>query len=108
MKEYDGFELNFGTHTIRVHLQEGSYKGYFDTRVRGNCKGIDVLNFDFEDDDIDHAEFYNCEIKYYEGYDCYGIKLYDEIHDDWLEDELAPNEMGALIVGIEIVDFREE
>ena len=108
MKTYNGLERSFGINTVRVHLQNDKYKGYFDTKICGNCKGADVLDFDFEDDEIDNAEFHNCEIKYYSD-GCFRVTIYDgDNHNDWSEQELEPNEMGALVVGIEIIDFKED
>lgn len=35
MTEYDGLDEMYGTHTVRVHVQDGNFKGYIDFTIGG-------------------------------------------------------------------------
>lgn len=51
---------------MRVYMQDGKFTGYLDFTVGGNCKGKDVLDFDFGEKDpavIARMELHNLEIK---------------------------------------------
>ena len=110
MKYYDGLDVTYGTHTVRVHVQDGNFKGYIDFTIGGNCKGKDVLNFDFEEidaDDIARMELHNLEIKSAgDGY--FYIKIHDDNHMDWTDGEYEAYDLDNMIVGIEIVSFEPE
>lgn len=110
MENYNGLASSFGTHTVRVNLQDHKYKGYFDMEVDGNCKGLSAIDFDFGCYEIDNLKFHNLEISYDTEYDCFNVTIYDgDNHEDWIEvDELEADEINQLIVGIEIIDFKED
>ena len=115
MENYDGTQPGMGTHNIRIHLQDGKYKGYFDKEIGGNCKGITVLTFDFEEldpEDFRHLKMHNLEISPIgPNYDDWwlNVKIYDgDNHTDWVECEYEACELNDMVVGIEIVDYKEE
>lgn len=66
MKSYDP-NIDRGIHTVKITLQNGKYKGHITKRIRGNCKGRNILDFDFEDED-DFPDN-DCQMKYNEDYD---------------------------------------
>lgn len=108
MKIYDGLNNSFGTHTVRVSLQDGEYKGFFDYKISGNCKGIDVLDFDidnYDKPDLKKLKTYGMEIDL--SGDFYTVVLRNE-KEDTCEYELDSAELGRMIVAIEIIDFEEE
>ena len=46
MKTYEGLNYSYGTHRVRVTLQDGEFKGSFSFDVYGNVKGYSALEFD--------------------------------------------------------------
>ena len=47
MKNYDP-NISNGIHTVRVTLQIWDYKGHILQKIKGNCKGRSILDFDFD------------------------------------------------------------
>lgn len=91
-----------GTHTIRVTLQWLGYSGHIEREIRGNCKGLAVLDFDFECE----TEFggNDCQLAYNEDYDLFSALLRDE-DGNTLRVECDAEEMNRMIVALEIVGF---
>ena len=83
MKNYDP-NIYRGVHTIKITLQIWDYIGHVTQKIRGNCKGRNILSLDF----------FTCVLKNKKG--------------DILEFERDAEEMNNLIVGIEIIDFVED
>lgn len=103
MKNYDpNIE---GMHTVKITLQQWEYKGHIIKRVGGNCKGRDILDFDFEceDDFLDN----DCQLEYHEDLDYFSCVLKDK-NGKTLECRGDTEDMNDMIVGIEIIDFCEE
>ena len=46
MKNYDP-NIYRGVHTIKITLQIWDYIGHVTQKIRGNCKGRNILSFDF-------------------------------------------------------------
>lgn len=104
MKNYDP-NIYKGIHTVKITLQQWKYKGHIIRRVGGNCKGRDILDFDFECED--ELPDNDCQMKYHEDYDYFTCVLKDE-NGKTLKCEGDSQEMNNMIVGIEIIDFSEE
>lgn len=104
MKIYDP-NIYRGVHTVKIKLQKWEYKGHIIRRVGGNCKGLSLLDFDFycECDFPDN----DCQLEYHEDRDCFSCILKDEDGNP-LKCDGDAEEMNDMIVGIEIIDFREE
>lgn len=114
MKYYNGLSRSFGKHTIKVSLQNDTYKGAFYFSISGNVKGIDVITCcDTEDifpEDVEKWKKENCEIELYETDDeeyCWDVKIGTK-EDYWHCDCLDGSDLAKLIIGIEIVSFEEE
>lgn len=104
MKNYD-LNIYRGVHTVKITLQSWKYKGHIINRIKGNCKGRDILDFDFEcEDDFPDND---CQMKYHEDNDYFTCVLKDENGNTLMCDGDA-REMNSMIVGLEIIDFCEE
>lgn len=104
MKNYDP-NIYRGVHTVKITLQIWEYKGHIIKRVGGNCKGRTILDFDFECEDSFSDN--DCQLKYHEDLDYFSCVLKDE-EGNTLKCDGDAEEMNDMIVGIEIIDFREE
>lgn len=104
MRTYDP-NISEGIHTVKITLQQRDYVGHIIQKIRGNCKGRDLLTFDFEDEE----EFPNndCQLKYHEDADFFTCVLKNE-NGDTLYCEGDAIEMNNMIVCIEIIDFSED
>ena len=104
MKNYDP-NIYRGVHTIKITLQIWDYIGHVTQKIRGNCKGRNILSFDFECED----EFLDndCQLTYHDDLDFFTCVLKKQ-KGDILEFEGDAEEMNNLIVGIEIIDFVED
>ncbi len=104
MKNYDPNIWN-GVHTVRITIQQWEYVGHITYRTGGNCKGRDILDFDFENENDDSLLENDCNLKIYEdGY--ISATLTDEAGNT-MECEEA-REFNRMIVAVEIIDFVEE
>ena len=104
MKNYDP-NIYRGVHTVKITLQIWEYKGHIIKRVGGNCKGRTILDFDFECEDSFSDN--DCQLEYHEDLDYFSCVLKDE-EGNTLKCDGDAEEMNDMIVGIEIIDFREE
>lgn len=104
MKRYDQKIVN-GVHTVKITLQMYEYVGHIIYKIRGNCKGKSVLDFDFEDE----VEFYynDCQMEYDEEDECFNCVLKSP-ECNFIECQGDAQEMNDMIVGIEIIDFKED
>lgn len=97
----------YGTHKIKITLQQWGYVGHIYLSVRGNCKGLDILSFDFENDiDEEHIPDNDCNLTCNEDY--YITAELKDTDGGILQIDGNPYDMNECIVGIEIVDFVEE
>lgn len=105
MSKLENYDPNIDrrVHTVKITLQRWDYVGHIIYKINGNCKGISVLDFDFECED----EFpeNDCQLKYHEEYDYFSCVLKNK-DGGTLECEGDVNEMNDMIVGMEIIDFR--
>ena len=118
MNFYDGLTSSYGVHTIRIHLQSEEFKGYFDFEIDGNTKGVDLLSFDFSDWEnedfnelIKENSMHGLKISGVNGYDeyIYKITIFNEENpEESIYGDYTSAEANSLIVGIEIIDFKEE
>lgn len=104
MKNYDP-NITKGVHVVRITLQIWDYIGHIVRKVRGNCRGKHVMDFDFYEED----EFpdNDCHLIYHEDTDYFSCVLKNEKGDE-LQGEYDADEMNDMIVAVEIVDFAEE
>lgn len=102
MNNYDSNIYN-GVHTIKITLQQWDFVGHIIQKISGNCKGRNVLDFDFECED----EFpdNDCDLTYNDEYNMFSCKLKNK-EGDTLECEGDAADMNKMIVGMEIIDFR--
>lgn len=104
----NNYDLNarFGTHTIKVSLQTGNYKGYVTYQIGGNMKGANLL-------DTDGDSLYSHNYKDNQA------KL-KNLDDDWFSMSLVASNGDSIlieeewdyienyIVGVEIIAFEPE
>lgn len=117
MKSYDGLNYSYGTHRVRVTLQDGEFKGSFSFEVGGNCKGYNVLEFDIIGCDSDDIKHFNkskgMKMHRYEEEDDYIYLVLttdvDNVTGEFktCEYELRDEEFMKMITKIEIVSFSE-
>ena len=100
ISNYDPNE--YGIHKITVTIQQWEYVGHIFLTVSGNCKGRDVLYFDFESYSDDEEN--DCNLQYDEEYDIFTATLRSP-DGGTLEIEEDSIGMNNMIVGIEITDF---
>ncbi len=104
MKNYDPNIYN-GIHTVKVTLQQWGYVGHIIQKISGNCKGRDVLDFDFECEDADNEN--DCDLRFDEEYEYFQATLKNEV-GDLLEVGGDAQEFNRMIVAVEIIDFQKE
>lgn len=104
MKEYDP-SIEYGIHTVKVTLQQWEYTGHIIERIKGNCQGKSVLDFDFDQFEEDFDLENDCEIECDDGW--FSCVLHDEEGNEF-EVEGEWKEMNELIVRMEIIDFVPE
>ena len=112
MKRYNALENSFGEHKIKYTLQCGTCRGSFTTQVLGNCKGAEAMSTDIfeilEESNLTSMEFDHLRLRFdeegliiaflnNEGEEVMAVDQY------WYDIDRE-----RLIVGIEIVDFKEE
>ena len=112
MKRYDALSNSFGEHKIKYTLQCGTCRGSFTTSVLGNCKGAEAMSTDIfeilEESNLTSMEFDHLRLRFDEE----GLII--EFLNDEGKEVMAVDQYWfdidreRLIVGIEIVDFKEE
>lgn len=103
MKNYDP-NYAYGKHTVEITLQNWQYTGKIRTKIKGNCKGFNVLESakDIYEDDKYESD---CEFKIQD--DWFSCVLKDENGNKLdIDDEL--DNLEDYIVKLEIIDFEEE
>lgn len=95
-----------GIHTVRITIQQWGYVGHITEKVSGNCKGRDILGFDFDCQDEDSLLENDCSLKFHEdGY--ISATLRDEAGNE-MEFEEDAEYFNNMIVAVEIMDYVEE
>lgn len=107
MKFYNNLD-NFyeRTHTIRVTLQIGEYKGHIAYKMGGNCFGKTLLDWnpDYDDqEDINRYVENDCNFRLDEDYDVYLFTLKNE-NGETSNFECDLYDLENNVVAIEIVD----
>ena len=112
MERYDALSNSFGKHKIKYTLQCGTCRGAFTTQVLGNCKGAEAMSTDIfeilEESNLASREFDHLRLRFDEE----GLLL--EFLNEEGEAEIVVDQYWfdidkeRLIVGIEIVEFKEE
>ena len=117
MKTYDGLNHSYGTHRVRVTLQDGEFKGSFSFEEYGNVKGYNALEFDIIGCDSDDIKHFNkskgMKMHRYEEEDDYIYLVLTTDVDkngefETCEYELKDSEFMKMITKIEIVSFSKE
>lgn len=103
MKTYDGLNDTRGTHSVRVTLQHGEYKGSYIFTIGGNCKGLAVLNPDLDNDEVIEQNCKVCDL----GDGWHQVILTHPETGDTLETECDNRDFENMIVALEIIDFKE-
>ena len=104
IKNYDP-NIRMGIHTVRITIQQWEYAGHIIEKVHGNCKGIDVMEFDFECEDGNLEN--DCNLQFDEESEYFTAELRDKDGNTLLVDGDA-RDFNKMIVAIEIMDFVEE
>lgn len=108
MKRYNPYEFG-GVHVIQITLQDEGYFGHITQRIGGNCHGLNMLDFDFENEtDFTNSACSNdCQLSYDEEYDVFTAILSDE-NGNTLSVEGDFREFNNMIVKLEIIGFESE
>lgn len=94
---------NWGIHTVEATLQFEEYRGKVTIKVKGNCKGLDILKA-AEDYIAYEGTKSNCNFKVVEdGFEC----TLKNKNGDTLEFSDTLDRLERYIVKLEIVDFKE-
>lgn len=106
MKSYDNdmFEESIGTHTVEITLQQREYVGHITQRISSDCKGLELLDYNFGCEDGDSEN--DCNLKYDEDRGYFSATLKNP-EGDTLDVEGYAEEFNNMIVKMEIVDFRK-
>ncbi len=104
MRSYDP-NTAYGIHIIEITLQEWEYVGHITQRIGGNCKGKEILDFDFECEDGNLES--DCNLKYDEDNDYFSATLKDA-EGNTLDCEGSAEDFNNMIVKVEIVGFEKE
>ncbi|MCD3321630.1 DUF5406 domain-containing protein [Clostridium botulinum D/C] len=112
MKKYD-ISDNFRNriHTVRVTFQHQEFKGHIAYEVRGNCRGLGVLNIDvdyMDSDDIRRLKENDCNFTWNEEYELYQLVLQDEDGNTCEMNNIEENEISDYVVAVEIIDCKLE
>ena len=98
----------YGTHIVRVTFMMEDYVGHVAFSIRGNCKGGDLLDTDFLDEDaqsvIEGYKENDCEFTFHEDNESYSAVLKNPAGET-IEVEGGGCDMRDLIVGMEIAEF---
>lgn len=109
MKFYDT-ESSMGIHEVKITFQDQSYKGHIIAQIGGNCKGLQVMDFDsyyWSSEAIDKFKENTCKLKFDDDCDCFTMELMNE-DGDTCEYELDVDELRDYVVAIEILSFEPE
>lgn len=112
MKKYD-IRDNFRSrvHTIRVTFQWKEYKGHIAYEVYGNCRGLNVMDIDFDymdSEDINRLVENDCSFRWDENYEVWQMNLKDEEGNICECYDIEPNDINDYVVAIEIINCRLE
>ena len=107
MKSYDNdmFEESTGIYTVEITLQQREYVGHVTQIVSSDCKGLELLDFNFECEDGNLRN--DCNLKYDEDRKYFSATLKDP-EGNTLDVEGYAEEFNNMIVKMEIVDYRRE
>lgn len=103
LKGYDP-NIRWGNHTVKITIQRWEYVGHIIQKKRGNCKGRDILKFDFEEYENEEND---CDLQFDEDLEYFRAKLMDK-DGGFLEVEGFAEEFNKMIVAVEIIDFKPE
>lgn len=106
MEDYTYEYGDYGTHTLRVTLQYGKYKGNIAYEVGGNISGLDVLKIDA--DDLAWVQDFKentCEFNTED--DGFSVILSDDEGNQLLIDE-EYDELERYVVSVEIIGYERE
>lgn len=90
-------------------MQDDEYKGWFELKIGGNCKGMGVLDFDateMGDENYDEPKTDGMKIAWDFVYDCFNVILKND-EGDTCEYDLSAAELDNMVVRLEIVDFEK-
>ena len=104
MKNYDP-NIDNGIHTLRVTLQQWDYVGHITQKISGNCKGRNIIDFDFNC--VDEFPDNDCNMEFDEDYYSFKCILKNK-NGDTLQCVGDAEAMNDMIVCVEILDFERE
>lgn len=110
MKKYD-ISDNFRSrvHTVRVTFQYQEYKGHIAYEIGGNCRGLNVMDLDFDCwdmDDIARLKENDCCFRWDDEYKIWKLVLKDDSGNKCEMHDIDEYEIGDYVVAIEIIDCR--
>lgn len=91
-----------GIHIVRITIQQWGYVGHITEKVHGNCKGREVLDFDFECGDGNLEN--DCDLQYDEESRCFTATLRNE-SGGAITVAGSPYCFNRMIVTVEIMDY---
>lgn len=111
MKSYDITD-NFRNrvHTIRITFQYKEYKGHVSYEIRGNCRGLNVMDVDFDcwdNCDIENLKENDCSLIWLEEAGIWQMELKNDEGSTLIFEE-EDGELNNYVVAVEIVDCRIE
>lgn len=105
MDFYNGNDEGIGVHSVKVTIQEGKRIGSFIVQIYGNCHGSDILHF-FSFQNFFFSVFSSKTLiimRMPEKKDSFFLSFPDD------NEELICNssELENMVIGIEIIDYKE-
>ncbi len=109
LKNYDP-NISYGVHTVRFTLMQWDYVGHISIEIYGNSRGaplLDPYGYIIDEENEDVKKFVENDCNYQMCGDYFRMELKNSKGDTiYVEDYY--DELERMIVGIEIVDFKEK
>lgn len=104
MKNYDP-NIERGIHTVKITIQQWDYVGHIFQKISGNCRGRDILDFDFwsDSDDLEN----DCQLSFDDESD-YFFAILENENGGTLEVDGDAEDFNNMIVAVEIIDFSDQ
>ena len=96
-------------HTIRVTFQWLQYKGHIVYNISGNCRGLGVMDVDFDIwdmDDISNLKENDCNFKWDDINEVWNLTLKDDNGNECDMGDIEEHEIEDYVVAVEIIDCK--
>ena len=98
--------IRWGVHTVKVTFQEWEYSGFVTFKIKGNPKGLNILNRDAEELLQRKLLDNNAELRRLDE-DWFSMILTDEQDEELIVEEEI-RYLNDYVVAVEIIDFVQE